>query len=132
MAITRQKRTAKGSFRFSPASPKIDTPDLSSNGEFKITFTINIKDITGEGASGEKVRFSVDSFPSWLSLPEVIGFTNSSGNLVLTIKGRITGASENGYVNFTLVNTTTPERNGSGMIAFTGRPASGMRRLFLF
>ncbi|MCO6148861.1 Ig-like domain-containing protein [Flavobacterium sp. NRK1] len=132
MATTRQIGSAKGTFRFSPANPTIEASDLSTNGEFKFTVTINIKDHSGQPAAGEKVKFSVPTLPSWLSMPDVLGITNANGNVTLTVRGRVTGDSENGYVNFTLVNSNTPERNGSGMIAFTGKPASGMKRLFLF
>ncbi|MDV6168579.1 hypothetical protein R1T16_09100 [Flavobacterium sp. DG1-102-2] len=132
MAITRQTGTAKGTFRFSPANPTIDASELSSNGEFKFTVTANIKDSAGKPAANERVRFSVPTFPSWLTIAEVIGITNDTGNVTLTVKGRITGNSENGYVNFSLVNSSTPERNGSGMLAFTGKPSGGMKRLFLF
>ena len=132
MATTRQIGSAKGTFRFSPANLTIDASDLSSNGEFKFTLTVNIKNSNGQDAGGEKVKFSVPTFPSWLSIPDVIGITNPNGNVTLTIRGKITGDPDNGYVNYNVINSNTPERNGSGMIAFTGKPASSMRRLFLF
>lgn len=133
MAITRQNGTAKsGSFRFSPANPTIDSSAVSSNGEFMLAITVNIKDPKGLPIAGEQVKFTIDKYPEWLLIPETSGITNASGNATLNVKGRVKGSGDNGYVNFKLINTNNPERNGSGTIAFTGRQPSGMKRLFFF
>ena len=133
MAITRQNGTAKsGSFRFSPANPTIDASAISSNGEFMLAITVNIKDAKGLAVAGEQVKFTVDKYPEWLLLPETSGFTNASGNVTLNVKGRIKGDGDNGYVKFQLTDCNNNERNGTGTIAFTGRKPSGMKRLFFF
>lgn len=133
MALTRQNGTTKsGSFRFSPATPTIDASAVSSNGEFMLAITINIRDSKGQPANGEQVKFYIDKYPEWLYMPEASGITNVSGNVTLTVKGRIRGSGENGFVGFKLLNVNNPERNGAGTIAFTGRENSGMKRLFFF
>lgn len=133
MGITRQYGTMKnGSFRYGPANPSIDLAAVTAKGEFMLTITVNIRDTKGLAAPGEEVHFVVDKFPAWLSIPAVSAITNSSGNAVLTINGRVGSAAESGYVAFKVFNKNNIEQTGSGMINFTGKKGGRMKRLFFF
>ncbi|PZR22985.1 MAG: hypothetical protein DI539_04185 [Flavobacterium psychrophilum] len=133
MGITRQYGTMKnGSFRFGPANPSIDLSAVSSKGEFTLSIAVNVRDAKGSVANGDEILFTVDKHPEWLSIPAVSAVTNSSGNAVLTIKGRVGSAAESGYVAFKVTNKNNPEQSGSGMIAFTGKHGGRMKRLFFF
>jgi hypothetical protein len=132
MGITRQYGTTKnGSFRFGPANPTIDLSGISK-GEFTLTLTVNVRDAKGQATQGEEVCFTIDKFPEWLIMPDASALTNSSGNAVLALKGRVSSGAENGYVSFKLFNKHNPEQTGSGMIAFTGKQSGRMKRLFFF
>ncbi|MHA3789950.1 Ig-like domain-containing protein [Flavobacterium hauense] len=133
MGITRQYGTMKnGSFRFGPANPSIDLSTVSSKGEFMLTITVNVRDTKGLVAAGEEVYFTVDKHPEWLLIPDVSTHTNSSGNALLTVKGKVSNNAESGYVAFKVANKNNPEQSGSGMIAFTGKQGGRMKRLFFF
>lgn len=133
MGITRQYGTTQnGSLRFGPANPTIDLSGVSAKGEFTLVITVNIRNTKGLAAQGEEVLFTVDKFPEWLLMPGTSAVTNASGIAVLTVKGRVSGSTENGYVSFKIANRNNPEQGGSGMIAFTGKQPGKMKRLFFF
>lgn len=133
MGITRQYGTMKsGSFRYGPANPSIDLSTVSSKGEFSLNIAVNVRDTKGLVAAGEEVCFIVDKSPEWLSIPAISAITNSSGNAVLAVQGRVGSNAESGYVAFRVFNKNNPEQTGSGMIAFTGKHGGRMKRLFFF